>query len=274
MGMVVLLSDRTDETQLELALTRANEASLDRADELEARAREKTRFLANMSHELRSPLSSVVGIAELLKDNLVEPLSSEEQDLSRQIHELGTGLLQQINQLLDFEKAEAGALELVLEDVQPGPFVGELQTALNLLLSATGLNFDVRTSADEDVVICLDTRKTRQMIMSTATFVCATSQADATLHVSLHVDAKGLSASFVQSGTDVHLPDASVLRDPFLRIAADANLPATREQRVGMALVTRLVELHHGTIAIQQRAAGWISYKIRLPNLARRDELS
>ncbi|MFA6103748.1 MAG: response regulator [Victivallaceae bacterium] len=66
-------------------------------------------FLANITHDLRSPLSAIIGIADLLCDT---PLQPEQKEYATIIKNAGESLLAQINNILDFSKIDAGMLEL------------------------------------------------------------------------------------------------------------------------------------------------------------------
>ena len=73
--------------------------------------RSKSEFLANMSHELRTPLTGVLGMAELLSEQLVD---HDQHEQITAIMESGSSLLAIINDLLDLSKIEAGRLDLEL----------------------------------------------------------------------------------------------------------------------------------------------------------------
>ncbi|HKJ90242.1 MAG TPA: CheR family methyltransferase, partial [Oceanipulchritudo sp.] len=72
----------------------------------------KSNFLSIMSHEIRTPLNGITGMAELLKLELKDP--KVEKYVST-INESATHLLELINGILDYSKAEAGRMELHLE---------------------------------------------------------------------------------------------------------------------------------------------------------------
>ncbi|MFS4460783.1 response regulator [Bdellovibrio sp. HCB2-146] len=70
----------------------------------------KSLFLANMSHEMRTPLSAIMGFAELLKaPNLTE---EERQQYTSIILRTSENLTKIINDILDLSKVEAGYLEV------------------------------------------------------------------------------------------------------------------------------------------------------------------
>ncbi|ESQ73647.1 PAS domain-containing hybrid sensor histidine kinase/response regulator [Asticcacaulis sp. AC402] len=73
-------------------------------------SRRKDEFLANMSHELRTPINAVIGLAHIL--GMSGNLNSKEQQCVSMLKQSGDNLLSLINNLLDFSRLEADALEL------------------------------------------------------------------------------------------------------------------------------------------------------------------
>ncbi len=69
----------------------------------------KTEFLANVSHEIRSPMSIILGFAEIMRDENMSEL--ERQDLLTRILRNGHQLLNIINDVLDVSKVEANKIE-------------------------------------------------------------------------------------------------------------------------------------------------------------------
>ena len=69
----------------------------------------KSQFLANMSHEIRTPLNGVLGLAQVMASEKLEPEHAEKIDL---ILDAGKSLLVLLNDVLDLSKIEAGKLEI------------------------------------------------------------------------------------------------------------------------------------------------------------------
>ncbi len=101
-GHIGTVTDITEAHHQSLALERAK-------SEAEAAARAKSLFLANMSHEIRTPLNAVIGMTTLLLDT---PMSEDQRDFARTIRASGESLLEIINDILDYSKADVGKLEI------------------------------------------------------------------------------------------------------------------------------------------------------------------
>lgn len=94
--------DITREKQESQALNRAKE-------EAEKASKAQADFLSTMSHEIRTPLNSVIGIAHILLDQ--NPRSDQLENLQA-LKFSGENLLNLINDILDFNKIEAGKIQL------------------------------------------------------------------------------------------------------------------------------------------------------------------
>jgi PAS domain S-box-containing protein len=101
-GSLGTVTDVTESHHQSLALERAK-------SEAETAARAKSLFLANMSHEIRTPLNAVIGMTTLL---LETPMSEDQRDFARTIRASGETLLEIINDILDYSKADVGKLEI------------------------------------------------------------------------------------------------------------------------------------------------------------------
>ena len=139
---------------LEVATREAQDASLaaihakEEADSLRAAAEEhseslrvldqqKTEFFQNMSHELRTPLTLILG-----------PLEESTQRYSDDVDiavatKNARRLLRLVNQLLDFQKLEAGKKELNLEELDLNRFTHVLGDYFASACSSKELDFKV-----------------------------------------------------------------------------------------------------------------------------------
>ena len=104
--------DVTDERARADALTEARDRALGAQAEAEAAARLQRSILHNMSHEVRTPLTAIVGFAEILGDTVTGP----DAELVRAIQDGADRLLDALTSVLDLARLEAG-VALALEPV-------------------------------------------------------------------------------------------------------------------------------------------------------------
>ncbi len=90
----------------------ANEELKLARDRAQESAAVRTRFLATMSHEVRTPMNGIIGMAELLSEG---ELSRKQRQYVRVVRTSGEALLAIVNDILDYEKIESGAMPLVVE---------------------------------------------------------------------------------------------------------------------------------------------------------------
>ena len=71
--------------------------------------RSEERFLANIGHELLTPMNAILGMIDVARSKVIDPLV---QDCLQTVRGSGDLLLALLNDLLDFARIEAGKLEL------------------------------------------------------------------------------------------------------------------------------------------------------------------
>jgi len=75
----------------------------------------KGEFISTVSHELRTPLTSIIGSLGLLCSGALGQQSAKAQRMLNLAHDNGARLVKIINDILDFDKIEAGRLEFSIQ---------------------------------------------------------------------------------------------------------------------------------------------------------------
>jgi signal transduction histidine kinase len=107
----------------------------------------KSEFLANVSHELRTPLNAIVGFVELLRDGFYGDLSPRQVPPVDRIAASATHLRHLVDQVLDIAKIAAGRLEVHSETIVLRPFVLNVASELESLVSEKGLALSISVGA-------------------------------------------------------------------------------------------------------------------------------
>jgi signal transduction histidine kinase/CheY-like chemotaxis protein len=118
--------------RLARARARAGETAAESANEA------KSAFLATMSHEIRTPLNGVLGMAQAMA---AEPLDPRQRGRLEVIHDSGNALLAILNDILDLSKIEAGKLEMEEIDFAFDEVARGAHSAFSALANKKGLSF-------------------------------------------------------------------------------------------------------------------------------------
>ena len=122
----------------------------------EAAVKIKSRFLSNMSHELRTPLNGIIGASNLL---LQEDYLSSQQAHLDVLKYSSEHMMVLINDILDYNKIEAGKLQLAASPVNIREFLQKVSTQFAAQIQSKGLR--LITDIDERLNIELMTDETR-----------------------------------------------------------------------------------------------------------------
>jgi signal transduction histidine kinase len=186
---MLTFQDITDTENVERALRERNEA-LQAADQM------KVDFVHHVSYELRSPLTNIIGFADLLTDPSTGPLKPKQAEYLNYITTSTNSLFALINNILDLATIDAGAMKLELGPVdirktieaaaegiqdrlakdrialkvdaepQIGKFIGDerrvVQVLYNLLANAVGFS-------PQDVTITVSAKRTEHNVIFTVT---------------------------------------------------------------------------------------------------------
>jgi hypothetical protein len=133
-------------------------------DVAETGARTKSEFLANMSHELRTPLTSVIGFSGLLQDS--PNLPETERRYADRIATASEVLLGVINDILDYSKLEADAVDLDPEPFDPRALAEDAVAMVETQCEAKGLKLETVIAADLPARLMGDAGRLRQVTLN------------------------------------------------------------------------------------------------------------
>ena len=231
-------------------------------DEAEEMNRLKSAFLANMSHEIRTPLTSIIGFAEILRDEADEST----QRFANLIHTSSQRLMETLKSVLDLSKLEAGAMDLSPESVQVDAAVQSTvdlfqprASAQDVALTTHGTDAECRAVLDKSA---LD-RVLSNMISNAIKFTPSGGSVD----VHLHPAPDAIEIAVADTGVGIEeafLPD---LFEAFTQ-ESTGNTRAFEGSGLGLAITKRLVDLMGGTISVESTKGEGTTFTVRLPREA------
>ncbi len=121
----------------------------------------KSQFLSNMSHELRTPLNGIIGATNLL---LHENITASQKRYFEIIHYSGEHMLNLINNVLDFSKAQSGKMELDRNTFVLKHTLGNACNMFTTLAHTSQINFTVDVDAKLSCYVISDDLRITQVL--------------------------------------------------------------------------------------------------------------
>ena len=237
-------------------------------EKAEAAAAAKGRFLANMSHELRTPLNAVIGYSQLLQetceDRGIEGLSG---DLKR-IERSGNMLLELVNQVLDYSKAESDRIALHAESFDARAAVDDVLTSTAPLAAQNGNRITVSGIA-EPVPVTTDRVRFRQSLLNLVANACKFTH-DGSVTVDLRREEERGSDWSAVSVADTGIGISPEQQAQLFQAFAQADSSTTRRfggSGLGLAISRRLCRLMGGDITVKSESGKGAVFTMRIPAL-------
>jgi signal transduction histidine kinase len=131
-------------------------------DERDATSRLQEDFMANVSHELRTPLTSLNGALRLLTSGALGALPDKAADMTQRALRNGQRLQLLISDLLDFNKLNAGELQLAMKNHALAPLVS--QAIHENQATADERRVTLLTQCDSRLQMVTDAHRLRQIL--------------------------------------------------------------------------------------------------------------
>lgn len=145
--------------------------------------RYKSEFLANVTHELRSPIQSIIGYVELVKEEAEnEGLFDILADLER-VSRNADRLFKLINSILDLSKIEAGRMDLKLKTISLNDLLVDLEESTAPLAPRNNNAFSMEVDCGNPQ-ISIDAEKVLQILINLVGNACKfTKDGEVVVHV-------------------------------------------------------------------------------------------
>lgn len=246
--------DITDSKRVEWALIERNEA-------LEASDRLKNAFISHVSYELRTPLTNIIGFAELLGDPHFGTLNPKQRDYLDDIRASSQTLLAIINDILDLATIDAGALELKLASVDVREIIKAAELGVRERLHSSNLRLETEIAPGIDKIVADDKRVT-QILYNLLSNAIGFSQEGGTITLSCRRVDNMIAFSVQDTGCGI--PE-EYQDSVFQRFESHPRGSKHRGAGLGLSIVKSLVELHGGEIQLRSAPGAGTTVTVLLP---------
>ena len=242
------------ETYLQQARRQAEEAS-----------QLKSRFLELMTHEIRTPLSTILGYADLLREELADRIPPELLEFVDVIRNSGRRLLGMLSDVLDLSLLETQRRRLETEAVNLNDLVRRLEADFGPMAREKGLRWEtevparpVRVLADEEALYRALANIVHNAVKftETGTVRVRVAQREPEGQVQVIDTGPGMDPSFARTG----------LFEPF-RQESEGTDRRYEGAGLGMPLARRFVEAMRGRIEVDTAPGRGTTVTVHLPLL-------
>lgn len=224
----------------------------------------KSRFIARISHELRTPLGALLGMSEMLQQNVYGPLTPAQMDITQRIINNTHVLERTFSELLDQSQLESGQLRLKQDEFSPHVLVHMVHSNNLPLALQKGLNMHVIVDPSLPNALFGDRARIEQILSNLVINAIKYTQNGA---IEINARNEGASHWLLQvknSGIGISEENLSFIFEPFRQ--ADESLGRKYGGvGLGLAIVKQLVTAMNGSVHVESKIGQGSTFTVTLP---------
>lgn len=234
----------------------------------------KSNFLASTSHEIRTPMNAILGINDMIINELATSRDEESKQAAQSIRRSGNYLLTLVNNILDISKIEAGKMDLYESDYHLWDVLWECEGYTTHKLNGKDVKFYLEVDEDMSEYLHGDVLRLKQALINLLDNAAKyTQKGSVTLKASGEREGDDMKLSFIVQDTGLGMKeeDISTIFEPFER----ANITETRNilgAGLGLTLVKNIVDIMKGRINIESSYGEGTKITLTLSQQVARDE--
>jgi signal transduction histidine kinase len=214
---------------------------------LESVASDQRQFIDNLTHEMRTPLTSIIGFADLIRSTRFMDEATR-ADYAGSIYQEGQRLKALSGKLM--ELILLGRTEPDLQQVDVEAFLRELATLLSPMF--TNRQMELRLST-EPATLLADPSLLQSLVVNLVDNACKASKPGQQVELSCYMDRRRrLHIEVADHGRGIPANEIHKIKQPFYMLDK-ARTRAEGGAGLGLALCSRIAELHHAVMNISSR---------------------
>lgn len=216
----------------------------------------KTRFFINISHEFRTPLTLILSP---LQDIIEKTTDKWQRSQLVHIQKNTNKMLHLVNQLMDYRRAELGFFELKAHRLNPKNQVVEICNLFDRLAKRKKIGFTVDDlTSDKEMLI--DSNYLELILSNLLSNAFKFTPDHGNITVRLEEDVNYFILEVEDTGSGIPEDKQTLIFDRFYQVNNDYVGTG-----IGLSLVKRLVDLHHGKIEVSSKPGEGSRFTVYFP---------
>lgn len=257
----VLLSylDVTDSSRVEEALR--NQARAYREAD-----RMKSSFIASVSHEVRTPMNTIIGFADMLRQNYFGDLNPRQKDYADGILNTSRSLVAVIGDILDLAAVEAGQLVLERETFDLHAMLVAALNLVNERARRKSLHMSFDCPPDIGWMVA-DERRLKQVVFNLLSNAVTFTPARGSVKLEARREQGDVIIAVADTGVGIPTEERERVFMAFEKGSAAGKIDDDEREGVGLGLtiVKKYVEMHGGTVEVKSQSGRGTTITLKLP---------
>jgi signal transduction histidine kinase len=223
----------------------------------------KSEFVSLVAHELRTPMTSILGYADMMEKGMIGSLTSQQMQFVHTIHRNAERMQVQVSDLQDVSRIESGVLRLEKEPTA-------LADALESALQATQSQIEARSQQltvevpDDLPPLCADPVRLAQILINLLSNAYKYTPEGGCIGVRAWLQDGYVHCAVSDTGIGISPADQAKLFTKFFR----SEHPVVREvvgTGLGLCIMKNLVELQGGVVEVESQLEKGTTFTFTVP---------
>lgn len=215
-------------------------------------------LLNSLSHELKTPIATILGAVDTLKENHNVLSKSDESELLEHIDVAGTRLNNQVGNLLNMSRLETGLLKLKLEWT-------DINELIYLSLKKVIVINDhkvLKYNPNEQLPYCkIDSGLLEQVIINIVNNALLYTPDETVVEINTEVEDEILNIKITDNGPGIEEEFLPQIFTKFYRVPNTIS----GGTGLGLSIVQGFTDAHGGTVSVKNNLPSGLQFDIKLP---------
>lgn len=231
-------------------------------DELRSLNETKNRFLGTAAHDLRNPLAAIRGLAEIMTEEAIGPVTPEQKEMLNLIFHTSDHMLALVNDLLDVAVIESGKFDLQLS---PRKLDEILHQRLRVMRPVSAKKeMRLRVEIEELPEFYFDENRILQVFDNLFSNAIKFSPPGSEIGVQMVREGQEVRVAVSDQGPGIRPEDREKLFGDFQKLGTRTT-GGESSTGLGLSIVKRIVESHGGRVELQSEVGRGTTFSFVLP---------
>lgn len=266
---IAMAQDITPQKRAEEEMKTIDEALRERTKRIEEVSQARNRFFSYISHELKTPVNSIIGFTQLLRNRTYGSLTPEQLKTLTRIHGCAEDLVRLINNILDLARIESGKMDPKMMETNLPELLERITITFEPFLREKGLTLEKRVAPTCPIRFLTDPSLIRSMLTNLlSNAVKFTHQGIIRIELNPLTEDPGVQIIVSDTGIGIEPQRLERIFEEYQQAGTgeEAQTEYAKGSGLGLAIVKKIVDSFGGEISIESAPGRGTAFIIQIPD--------